>query len=1034
MKRVSKTRHKPLTKQGRLRIGLSLVWLFVLLLLSVAGGCTQTEVEEDGIPPHILTDVDAGFNLNVLATRTPVTRSITFTPNGTIEADTLAVGVKDSIQTKATSSLTEVQENQIASLWIGQYDVATGRRLSTQYLSSVTATTVNLKLKQSQNGSKSHVYFVSNAGDLGAIADETTLKKHTLIYGSTAEGLPDNNLCKMMGKWEGVVAADGIKDITVELTRLVSWITFTYSTGPDFIFKPSIVVLKNVPDVSQVEEPTGQLVNAGYKSYTGTISDSGATIYWYLAENMAGTVSGSDAVDSEKKKIGTGVTNATCFELTGDAVQGGITYKDVTFRFYPGNSYNNYDIVRNAHYTVNVTLVGIDVSDERITVGEVPPIEVDPTEMPAKKGGEKEIRIIARPGQEWVFDMPSWLSAVLNGQNVPSGATLTYQGPANVKFKAVDANPKAEKRTASFEIDVDVNGSKQTVGITQSGSTLIKGGDISLAAASESEGASSFTATEGLRWSAALSGDWLSWSATNPGTSGSEVLADAQVLKVKATSTNPSAQTRTGKITVKAGVSVEDATYTNLKQEIIVEQAGSIVAGSTVDDIAAKGGSRESSFTATKGLDWAASVASGNWLTLIAGASGTPTTGVSQTIKFDAVVNPSSSPRTGQITVRAGDTSAGPTGDITVNQLGATLSVSESKIIDATASTGNTSTFTATSGLSWNVGITSNDNWLSLTSAANGNNSTTGTAQDITYNAVVNPNSTSRDAMITVKVGNAVNGADPGLTKTVSIKQSGSTFSVDKTVMELANTATSGTVMVKGTSGLYWTVSPAVETNGFIPVTTSSTANGSDQTLTFNATENPGGARSARFTVSVTGGNHSKTVEVKQAAGFIYLTIDQSVLTSYKTEMNVGLPLSPFDYDGSNRLPNGCSFDGNVTMTGSYTIQIEKGLNDDKLQDYAAQKSYCSDLNEEGLTGWRIPTLIELYAVIVNKEKIESFPGARPFVEGYLWSSSAPDGASSYRSILSISGGWNISSLDQGLRVRCVRDNYQMNGRTKKQR
>ena len=229
MKRVSKAR------------------LFVLLLLlSVGGGCTQSFVEEDDIPPHALKDVDAGFTLKVLATRTPVTRSITFTPEGTIESDTLAVGVKDSVQTKAAAPLTEEQESQIASLWVGQYDATTGARLFNQYIPSMTGTTVNLKLKQSQNDSKSHVYFIPNAGDLGAIADETTLKKHTLAYvSSDGAGLPDGNLCHMVGMWEGVVKEGGAKDISVELTRLVAKITFTYSMGADFTFRPTEVKLKN---------------------------------------------------------------------------------------------------------------------------------------------------------------------------------------------------------------------------------------------------------------------------------------------------------------------------------------------------------------------------------------------------------------------------------------------------------------------------------------------------------------------------------------------------------------------------------------------------------------------------------------------------------------------------------------------------------------------------------------------------------------------------------------------------------------------
>ena len=142
MKRISKTR------------------LFVLLFLLVAGSCTETDVEEDDIPLHAQKEVDAGFILNVQANRTPVTRSITFTPDGTIESDTLAVGTNDSIRTKAAAPLSEMQESQIGSLWVGQYDVITGMRLFNQYIPSMTGTTVNLKLKQSHNGNRSRVYFI----------------------------------------------------------------------------------------------------------------------------------------------------------------------------------------------------------------------------------------------------------------------------------------------------------------------------------------------------------------------------------------------------------------------------------------------------------------------------------------------------------------------------------------------------------------------------------------------------------------------------------------------------------------------------------------------------------------------------------------------------------------------------------------------------------------------------------------------------------------------------------------------------------
>ena len=146
-------------------------------------------------------------------------------------------------------------------------------------------------------------------------------------------------------------------------------------------------------------------------------------------------------------------------------------------------------------------------------------------------------------------------------------------------FLAAEANPRAESRDATFS--VKVNNENQSVTITQDGSTLEKGDNISLGAAGNGTGNSSFTTTKGLTWDAVVSGeDWWSWAEDNPGTSGSEATGESQILKVKTTAANPSAQARSGKITVKAGASVGDAGYTGLKQEIAVTQAGSTVTGS----------------------------------------------------------------------------------------------------------------------------------------------------------------------------------------------------------------------------------------------------------------------------------------------------------------------------------------------------------------------------------------------------------------------------------------------------------------------
>ena len=905
-------------RMSEIRNGLR-VCLFIWIAFHLLSGCTETEVVDEPHLPKGGKEVQAVFNLNVLANRDSQTRSIAFMVDGTIDTDSIPLIRKDTAMTKAANPLPEAEESRIAQLWIGQYDVD-GNWIFNQYFPIVTGTKVDVHLIESDNTSY-HVWFVVNVGDLGKIDTEAVLKKRVLTYSSNEAGLPENQLCGMTGMWSGVVNEGGMESINVDLTRLVAKISFAYQIGgTDFSFTPTSVTLNSVPDRCQIEAPTGQLTtDVTYKTYSGTASKDGATMYWYLPENMAGTVSGENTVESEKKKTGQGVTHATYIELTGQAIQSGVTYENVTFRFYPGSGMNNYDIVRNSHYTMNVTLVGIDITDERITVGTIPPVDIGGLSvMPAGIGGTTELQITARPGQQWKIGLPDWLSALINGETEAAlGSSITYQGPAKLLFKAGAANPQAERR--SFTFPLNVTGEEQTVEIIQEGSTLESGSDISLGAVSGAEGRSAFKATKGLLWRAVLSdGSWLDWADTNPVIGGDAATGEDQSLIVKATGSNPYIRERTAKITVEAGASVGSADYHGLQKEISILQAGSTVQGSSRNVNPEAASNQTSSFVATSGLEWIASVTNGDWITLSGATSGNPTTGETQNITFNVSVNPSSSPRSGEISVRAGDETDGPSGKITVNQ-------------------------------------------------------------------------------------------------------SASTFTVDKTEIELENTATSGSVKITGTAGLPWTVSPSVETSGITPGTTSETANGSAQTLTFNATENSGDAREATFTVAVTGGDHSQQIKVKQKNNLprITLTIDQSVLTSYRKKTKDMAKYPPFDYDGSNKLPNGSSFDGSATMTGSYTIQIERDQGKGKV-DYATTQNYCSSLAEDGLSGWRIPTQIELHAMYINKAKIEGATGVSPFISGSYWSSSVYSNTRCRVSF--VSGVFNGPISAGTFYVRCVRD------------
>lgn len=894
---------------------ITILSLSALLVLMIS--CTQSEVEERGGLSG--REVEATFGLNVLSSVPSTSRTLQMTASGCVQTDSLVVKEEELVATRAAADLGTEQESRIQNLWAGQYNKA-GTLVKEQYLGELSSQSeVNLRLAES---SENHtLYLVANAGDLsGQAGTLNTLLALTRDYGSTDDGLPVTNSCMMTGHWSGTITPGNVSG-TVELTRLVAKIRFTYAIGGSgFTFTPSSVKLCSVPAKSRLGEPFGQLSGISYREYSGTVSAEGATVYWYLPENKAGN---GDAVDSEKRKTGKGVSNATYVELTGEAVQDGVTYKDVRFRLYPGGNENDYTISRNSYYTISVTLDGIDFSDERISVGVVPPIQ-NPDNLDAEKSAVKSLQVTSQPGKSWSFMLPDWLSAVVGTTGISAGGTVSYDGPALVTFTAETANPKGESRTASFVID------NQEVTLRQNPSSLTAGNIVSLNAASGSVGNSTFEATAGLPWLATLSSEWGDWLAWQAGalSSGSEAFGSAQPLQVKAASSNPSATSRSGKITVKGGDAI-DKEYAGLTGQVTVTQAGSTVTGSTSNVVAEAASNLSATFSATKDLPWEAAVSEGSaWLSLLGTLGSSNTVDGDMKVEFKtASPNPSSAIRTGKITVRVGnastDANPGPSNTITVNQAGASLAVSGNSTMAATASTA-TSTFTATAGLSWNVGVVSTGNWLTLTSATNGTNSTTGSAQNITYSAPVNPNATIREGTITVKAGNAIGGTDVGLTSVIRVTQGASEFSVFPASLTLTKEGTSQSVVVTATTGLPWTVS---KSSGDSNISVNIGQSEGTKSVSFSAAENKGAVRSAVFTISATGANPVRTLAVK-----------------VKQE-KAGLP---------NIVEN-----LQIAPT-STTILINK-LNN----------TACASLNIDGFNDWRLPHIDELKLIYEGNSALE---------------------------------------------------------------
>lgn len=476
--------------------------LFIFFLLVA---CTEAEVIGGNHSGQQTGEVETTFNLEVTPSQSPVTRSITFTAQGSTTVDTLAVGetslTADTLQTRSVTDLPDAQEKKIAGLWIGQYD-ADGKILSHQYIESVTGTKVTAKLVATTGNC--NVRFVANAGDLGNINTEALLNATTLSYASTDDGRPASNLFAMTGAWTGIISGETTQQTipAVKLTRLAAKITFTYKiNGTGFSFEPTSVSLVNAPDHSQIGELTTQLSSGiPYGTYTGTTSTTGATMYWYLPENMAGTA--TPAVNSEKEKTGQGVTNPTYIELFGNAVQNGVKYENVAFRFYPGKDANDYNIKRNDHFIMSIDLKGLDISDKRITVDAIPPITVSPEgNLPAAAGGTQEVQITSRAGVVWSLPLPQWLSATIDGQTTPPGSTLTNQGPCKVTFTTTETNPNATTRSQQFTVDLDGKGTFRHFALMQDPSSFsILSDTLQISDYQATFGIIKIQGTSGLAW------------------------------------------------------------------------------------------------------------------------------------------------------------------------------------------------------------------------------------------------------------------------------------------------------------------------------------------------------------------------------------------------------------------------------------------------------------------------------------------------------------------------------------------------------
>jgi hypothetical protein len=317
-------------------------------------------------------------------------------------------------------------------------------------------------------------------------------------------------------------------------------------------------------------------------------------------------------------------------------------------------------------------------------------------------GGPNTVAVTAPTGCAWTASSnDAWLS-ITSGSTGNGGGVVAYSVAAN----------SGGARNGTLTI------AGVTFTVSQAAATPTC--TYSLQPSSSSIGAQAtaipvaLTTQAGCAWTVASAAAWLNVSGAASGTGPATVTINAD--------TNAATTPRSGTVTIGG-------------QTLTVTQAGStcsFTVGPTTLTPGSSGGPFTVDVTTTGGCVWTAA-SNASWITIAGGASGTG----SGTVSVSIAANTDTQPRSGTFTV-AGQT-------VTVNQAAAACAYTLSTTgIDApaTASTAFVDLTTAP-GCAWVA--STNDSWITITSASSG----TGSAR-ITFSLLANTTAASRTGRLTI--------------------------------------------------------------------------------------------------------------------------------------------------------------------------------------------------------------------------------------------------------------------------------------------
>lgn len=368
---------------------------YLTFLILVLCACTQNELEPDGktseydeIPFEFNfstspMEVFGKLDMNTDAETRAESPSNKKGKKKEVKKDALddscidvTIGGDNKAETRAVDPTDA--EKKITEICIFQFNgvAETSTLLHKEYVGNA-STTINASLAAS--GATNAVYIVANVGDItGKFTSATKVSdfKAALcdVTVNSSKGLP------MLGRSD--IDMTTATAVNVSLNFMVAKLMFTCTNSmPSSVgtFNFSSVQLRNVGTQTPMNAATtapATVTDLG----ANTSYASGTELTWYVPENMSGTVAG---MTTYKRGNYTSISTpaikvpgkAMYIEIKGNYKPNGAAAGDeasaVTYQVYLGsNNTTNFDVARNKQYKITAAIKGINLTDNRVIIGE----------------------------------------------------------------------------------------------------------------------------------------------------------------------------------------------------------------------------------------------------------------------------------------------------------------------------------------------------------------------------------------------------------------------------------------------------------------------------------------------------------------------------------------------------------------------------------------------------------------------------------------------------------------------------------------